>query len=84
MLREGEGIGCSFSSTRSQRMYVITTEKGKKICQSNGQRVSGLHSELHNCVNDIVAVVLEGFDRLAAGHVGLGHHQLDILNIKKI
>ncbi len=75
----------SFSSIRSQRMYAITTEKGKKICQSNGQEcVSGLHGELHNCVNDIVAVVLEGFDRLAAGHVGLGHHQLDILNNKNI
>jgi hypothetical protein len=75
----------SFSSIRSQRMYVIATEKGgkKKIC--NGQDcVSGLHGELHDCVNDIVAVVLEGFDRLAAGHVGLGHHQLDILNIKNI
>ena len=38
-----------------------------------------LHGELHDGIDDIIGIVLEGFDGLGLGDVGLGHDQLDVL-----
>ena len=38
-----------------------------------------LHGELHDGIDDIIGIVLEGFDGLGLGHVGLRHHQLHVL-----
>ena len=38
-----------------------------------------LHGELHDGIDDIIGIVLEGFDGLGLGDVGLGHDQLNVL-----
>ena len=38
-----------------------------------------LHGELHNGIDDIIGIVLEGLDGLGLGHIGLRHDQLDVL-----
>ena len=38
-----------------------------------------LHGELHNGIDDIIGIVLEGLDSLGLRYVGLRHDQLDVL-----
>merc|ERR1712029_93361 len=37
------------------------------------------HSQLHDCIHYIIRIVLERLDCFAAGHVGLGHEEFNIL-----
>ena len=38
-----------------------------------------LHGKLHDGIDDIIGIVLECFDSLGLGDIGLGHDQLNVL-----
>ena len=40
-----------------------------------------LHGQLHNRIHNVVIVVLQRLHGLGAGHVGLGHDELDVLGL---
>lgn len=43
-----------------------------------------LYAEIHNGVDDVVVVVLEGLDGLLPGHASLLHDELDVLGLETL
>jgi len=75
----GDERGEMKEKTKEERRKRRRGQKTSDIKERGDKRGVESHSQVHDGIDYVVVVLLEGPHRLGPGNVGLGHHQLDVL-----